>query len=343
MKTFKITLLAALISSPLAAETIDKTWEVGVFGDYVKSSTNKENKADWQYIEAGRGLGIDLKKIISDQWTARLELARDRYDTNNGNTSDYGTRFGIDALYNIEDTGLYLFTGIKRFNNVQSYNALNVGAGYSVELNERFSLYSEAVVYRDVDNGYTDQGVKLGLSYAFGDVKKSPVARKEVKQTVVITDSDNDGINDENDRCNSTPFNVKVDSRGCALYSEKDVAINLNVEFENNSSQLKPAMLKDVRRLADFMNEYKNTNVIIEGHSSAVGSEKYNLTLSQKRANAIKNILINEFSINSSRLSAKGFGETQLISKGNARADHDANRRVVAKIETTVKQVVKKG
>jgi OOP family OmpA-OmpF porin len=91
------------------------------------------------------------------------------------------------------------------------------------------------------------------------------------------------------------------------------------------------------------MKEYKNTTVVIEGHSSAVGNEKYNLTLSNKRADAVKNILINQFAIDASRLSSEGFGETQLISKGNTRADHNANRRVVAKIETTVKNVMKKG
>ena len=64
MKFFKITLLAALISSPLAAETIDKTWEAGVFGEYIKSATAKEGLADWQQREAGRGLGISFEKIL---------------------------------------------------------------------------------------------------------------------------------------------------------------------------------------------------------------------------------------------------------------------------------------
>ncbi|MDX2369127.1 MAG: outer membrane beta-barrel protein, partial [Colwellia sp.] len=163
MKTFKITLLAALISSPLAAETIDKTWQVGVFGDYIKSSTNKESQAEWQKIEAGKGIGIDLEKIIDEEWNARFELAKTRYDVQNGNDKDYGTRFGLDAIYKVEDSGLYLFAGVKRFNNVKSYNAVNVGAGYNYQINERFSFYSEAVVYRDVDYGYTDQGIKFGL------------------------------------------------------------------------------------------------------------------------------------------------------------------------------------
>ncbi|MBL4823289.1 MAG: OmpA family protein [Colwellia sp.] len=358
MKIFKITLLAALISAPLAAETIDKTWQVGVFGEYIKSSTNKENQADWQQIEAGRGVGIDLEKIINEQWNARLEIAKTRYDVQNGNDTDYGTRLGLDAIYKVEDSGLYLFAGVKRFNNVKSYNAVNVGAGYNVQINERFSFYSEAVVYRDVDYGYTDQGFKLGLKYTFGDVKKSAVSSKTVTNNtnanqavmpaaaiapkVVIIDTDQDGIIDKEDTCNNTPAKVKVDSTGCSLYSEKAVEINLDVPFENNSAQLKTAAMGDIQRLADFMQQYKNTSAVIEGHSSTVGSEKYNLVLSQERADAIKKVLVNKFTIDASRLTAKGFGETQLISKGNTKADHEVNRRVVAKIEATVKNVINK-
>lgn len=345
MKTFQITLLAALISSPLAAETIDKTWEIGAFGDYIKSSTAKEDKASWEQIEAGKSIGIDLQKIINDQWNARLELAKTRYDVQDGNDKDYGTRFGLDAIYKVDDSNLYLFAGVKRFNNVRSYNAANVGAGYNFPINERFSLYSEAVIYRDLDYGYTDQGFKLGLQYAFGDVKKSPVVNKVVEpvvKKVMMTDSDNDGINDEQDRCDNTLANVKVDSKGCTLYSEKEVSINLSIAFENNSSQFTSDMLNEIGRLANFMNKYKNTSVVIEGHSSAAGDAAYNLMLSTKRANTIKSVLINKYNIDESRLSANGFGETQLISKGNTRADHNLNRRVIAQITTTVKKAMSK-
>ena len=348
IKTFKISILAALMSSPLAAETIDKTWQVGVFGEYIKSATAKETQTDWQQLEAGRGLGIDLEKIVNEEWNARFELAKTRYDINDGNDTDYGTRFGLDAIYKVEDSGLYLFAGVKRFNNVKSYNAVNVGAGYNVQINERFSFYSEAVVYRDVDYGYTDQGIKFGLKYAYGDVKKSAIVSKPVVQEVMakkvmFVDTDNDGISDINDSCNNTPANVKVDSKGCTLFSEKSVEFDLNASFGNNSAQLKTVAINDIKRLADFMKEYKNTSVVIEGHSSAVGSSKYNLTISQKRADAVKKVLIDRYNIEESRLSSKGFGETQLISTGNTKADHEVNRRVVAKIETTVKNEVKKG
>lgn len=350
MKTFNITLLAALISAPLAAETIDKTWQVGVFGEYIKSESSKEDKLDWRRTEAGRGFGIDLEKIINEDWNARIELAKTRYDIDNGTDKANGTRVGVDAIYKVDDSDLYLFTGVKHFNNAKSYNAINVGAGYNVQINDRFSVYGEAAIYRDIDYGNTDQGIKLGLKYAFGDVKQGTAKRapekmpaKAAAPAVAFIDTDNDGIADVNDSCPNTVENAKIDSRGCAILADKVVEMNLNVKFANNSAKLQSQAMSDVQRLADFMTEHNNTSVVIEGHSSASGNAKYNLTLSQKRADAVKTALINEFDIDSSRVAAKGFGEEQLLSTGNTKADHDLNRRVVAKIKTTVKAVVTKG
>lgn len=358
MKAFKISLLAALISSPLAAENIEKTWELGVFGDYIKSSTDKEALLDWNQTEAGKSIGIDLQKIINDYWNIRIEAAKTRYEVANGNDHDYGTRAGIDAIYKLEDSNIYLFGGVKRFNNEKSYNAVNVGAGYSLQVSERLSVYSEAAIYKDVNYGFIDQGIKFGLKYAFGDAAQAPVIVKTKtteaatkpaleknvaeKAVVKVLDADNDGVVDSADRCPNTPANVKVDSKGCTLYSEHAVEIKLNVSFANNSSIIQPALVDDIRRLADFMKEYTATSVVIEGHSSAVGNANYNLMLSQKRADAVKSILINKFDITESRLTSKGFGESQLLSDDNTAAAHTMNRRVVAKISTSTKKAVTK-
>ncbi|MFT6691095.1 MAG: OOP family OmpA-OmpF porin [Colwellia sp.] len=346
MKAFKISLLAALISSPLAAETIDKTWELGVFGDYIKSSTNKEARMDWYQIEAGKSIGIDLQKIINDHWNVRIEIAGTRYDINNGTDKDYGIRAGVDAIYKLEDSDLYMFAGVKRFSNAKSYNAVNIGAGYNFEVNDRLSFYSEAAIYKDVDYGYIDQGLKLGLKYAFGDVKQAAVS---IKPTVAVTavvakvlDSDNDGVSDNIDRCADTPVTVKVDSMGCTLYSEHAVEIKLNIAFANNSSIVEPALVDDIQRLADFMKEYTITSVEIEGHTSITGTADYNLMMSKKRAESVKSILVNKFNIDASRLTTKGYGQTQLLSADNTIAAHKLNRRVVAKVATSVKEVVTK-
>ncbi len=345
-KIFNVTLLTVLTSASFVTTALDETWQAGVFGEYIKSATERKYNPDQEFLGSGKGFGIDLKKLINEQWTARIELAKTNYDIEDSADSIYGTRFGIDAIYNIDDSDFYLFTGIKRFDNVTNYNALNIGAGYSVEINERFALYSEAVVYRDVYNGYTDQGFKLGLQYHFGDVKKAPVVKKAANQApvekVMPLDTDNDGIIDANDRCENTAANVQVNSQGCAEFIEKEVTIDLHVPFEKNSAQVQATMNNDIHRLASFMKQYTNTSAVIEGHSSAVGNAKYNLILSQKRADAIKNVLISEHDIDASRLVAKGFGESKLISQGITAADHQLNRRVVAKVATMVKSVKQK-
>lgn len=346
MKAFKVSLLAALISSPLAAQNIDKTWELGVFGEYMKSDTNKEKNLDWDRIEAGKTIGLDLQKVINDYWDVRVELAKTRYDVNNGGDKDYGIRGGVDAIYKLEDSNIYMFAGVKRFSNVRSYNALNVGAGYNFPVNDHLSFYTEAAVYKDVDYGFIDQGLKLGLKYAFGDVKQAPVMAKPKAAAqpaaVKVLDTDNDGVADSIDRCANTPATVKVDSKGCTLYSEHAVEIKLNIAFANNSSEIQPALVDDIRRLADFMNEYTRTSVEIEGHSSAPGDDAYNLMLSQKRADAVKSVLVNKFNIDANRLTSKGYGESQLLSTENTRTANQLNRRVVAKIETSAKKIVTK-
>lgn len=342
MKIFNITLLATLIGAPSVSQATEHGWEVGIFADYIKSATSKETNqhADWQQIEAGRGLGIDLHKIINDSWNMRIEFAGTHYDINDGNDTDNGLRYGVDAVYKLNDTDLYFFAGVRRFNNTKNYNALDAGAGYNFDVSERVSFYTEAAAYRDVNNGETDLGFKLGFKYAFGGsskVKSTVVAVPIVaavleKKEAVPLDSDNDGIVDTQDICANTPDGHRVDSQGCTLFTDKNATINLNVEFANASAIIDANYLSNIERLATFMQKHPETNALIEGHSSAVGNAKFNLILSQERAEAVKNMLVNTYGIEAKRLSAKGFGETQLLSIENTNAAHEHNRRVVAKI-----------
>ncbi len=75
----------------------------------------------------------------------------------------------------------------------------------------------------------------------------------------------------------------------------------------------------------------------IAGHSSSQGSAAYNLTLSQKRADAVVAVLVNDFGIKQSRLTAKGYGETLLINPENTAAAHKENRRIEANVSVTQK------
>jgi OOP family OmpA-OmpF porin len=85
------------------------------------------------------------------------------------------------------------------------------------------------------------------------------------------------------------------------------------------------------------MKRYGNTNAVIEGHSSSVGSAEYNQFLSQKRADSVKNMLSTTYGIDASRLTAVGYGETQLKDTANTGEAHKANRRIAVKVTTKVK------
>jgi outer membrane protein OmpA-like peptidoglycan-associated protein len=95
-----------------------------------------------------------------------------------------------------------------------------------------------------------------------------------------------------------------------------------DVFFDFDSSTLKPGAYAEVGRVADVLNRYPQTTIRVEGHTDATGPETYNQQLSERRADSVKNALVQR-GVDSRRVYTVGFGESQPISSNNA-----ANRRV---------------
>ncbi len=148
-------------------------------------------------------------------------------------------------------------------------------------------------------------------------------------------DSDGDGVYDYLDKCPSTPTGARVDENGCPIILKETVSIELKIEFDLNRADIRPQFHKQLKKVADFMKEYPETTVRIEGHTDNAGPDQYNLQLSQKRAESVRQYLINNFSIAPKRLSAKGFGESRPIASNATREGQRKNRRVVAVIFAT--------
>lgn len=111
-----------------------------------------------------------------------------------------------------------------------------------------------------------------------------------------------------------------------------DVSITLNnVFFDFDKSVLKPESYPELNRLFGLMNERPGMTVEISGHTDPVGSETYNVGLSERRAKAVTNYLV-EKGIAINRISTTYFGESQLIDKSNTREGNKKNRRVEFKI-----------
>ncbi|MDP5190018.1 TolC family outer membrane protein [Rheinheimera baltica] len=156
----------------------------------------------------------------------------------------------------------------------------------------------------------------------------------------LTNDADNDSVPDEADYCPNTPETDKVDAKGCSVFTEKMVNFTLKVNFAHNSSEVSPANLPNIENFAAFLQRYPNTNTEIQGHTSAEGAAWYNNTLSQQRANAIKDILVSTFSIDAERITAKGYGSTKLLSTANTDEAHNLNRRIEAVVRAKDEAIV---
>lgn len=116
---------------------------------------------------------------------------------------------------------------------------------------------------------------------------------------------------------------------------ELDKPINLAVLFEFDSAKVQPVYNQKIEAVANFLQKYPDTITIIEGHTDNVGSDKYNMNLSQQRADAVKQELVSNFGIAAYRLNAQGFGETRPVDTNATPEGRDNNRRVVATVRTT--------
>ena len=141
-----------------------------------------------------------------------------------------------------------------------------------------------------------------------------------------ILDDDNDGVINELDKCPNTPAGYTVDENGCTN------KINLEVLFENNSAVVKDETKDKVVAFAKYLNDNKEFNTVITGHSSKDrASASYNQKLSEKRANAIKNILV-ENGIESTRIQVIGKGYDEPIASNDTLEGQALNRRIEAEL-----------
>ena len=98
------------------------------------------------------------------------------------------------------------------------------------------------------------------------------------------------------------------------------------VHFEYDKFGLSPEARNILAQNAEFMKANSNVNLQIEGHCDSRGSIEYNLTLGERRANAVKSYLVS-LGISESRLSVLSYGEEKPMNPGDSESAHAANRR----------------
>lgn len=113
---------------------------------------------------------------------------------------------------------------------------------------------------------------------------------------------------------------------------EKNANLELkDINFESNSAVLTEISFIELGRLIQLLNENPNLNVEIAAHTDDVGSESYNLVLSEKRAKSVAEYL-KQKNIPESRFRSKGYGESVSKVPNNSDENRAINRRVVLKV-----------
>jgi OOP family OmpA-OmpF porin len=111
--------------------------------------------------------------------------------------------------------------------------------------------------------------------------------------------------------------------------TERGLVVTLGDEilFDVDQAELKPGGMQQLARVAEFLREHPDRNVLIEGHTDSTAPDSYNLALSQRRANAVEDFLITQ-GVEPTRISAVGYGEQLPIATNDTAAGRQANRRV---------------
>ena len=169
-------------------------------------------------------------------------------------------------------------------------------------------------------------------------------------------DSDGDGVPDSADKCPGTPAGVKVDSSGCPLDDDGDGVPNYldkcpdtapNTQVDANGCAIKIAVMyihfafdsdrillnegdtgPSLARAIQLLSERPGDQVRIVGHTDNVGSDSYNQSLSERRAEAVRQYLIDNGGIDSSRMEWAGRGESQPSVSNQTPEGRAQNRRV---------------
>lgn len=122
------------------------------------------------------------------------------------------------------------------------------------------------------------------------------------------------------------------------------VTFDSGLLFAVSKSDLSAAAQASLRELAETLNKYEDTEVLIEGHTDASGSDELNLKLSEDRARSVKTFLVGQ-NVKASRLTTVGYGEAQPVGDNSTTAGKAQNRRVEVAIYANedMKKAAEKG
>ena len=177
-----------------------------------------------------------------------------------------------------------------------------------------------AQVADDGGCGFMVKGDDIAASQGMADFVANVFLQKAPKVVEVIcVDDDGDLVCIELDKCPGTPKGAKVNKFGCWVLGD--------VLFDFDKSNIKPQFYRFLDDAARVFEMNPSIRVEVQGNTDNIGTAKYNMGLSLRRANAVMQYLVNK-GVAQSRLSARGFGFSRPVATNDTDEGRALNRRV---------------
>ena len=301
--------------------------EVDVFGKRAFTESNRDatdgnlfGGSIGYYLtdDVSLNLSHGVYKSIRSKDTLPGEISREKID---------GQLSSLEAVYHFGSPAAnslrpYVSAGFAHQNLDNTYTRgrdqstfAMVGAGAKYYFTEMFFAKAGVDMMHNLDTENTEWQAGLGLGMNFGGGSKPAPAPAPVAYEPAPV---------------AEPAPVQE--------TLEVVRVELDVKFDFDKANVKPESQGDIKALADFMNQYPQTTTVVEGHTDSRGSDAYNQKLSERRANAVREVLVNQYGVDASRVSAVGYGESRPVADNASDAGRAINRRVEAEVEAQIKQ-----
>ncbi|MBE7373538.1 OmpA family protein [Pseudomonas lopnurensis] len=323
--------LGVVIGSMVAATSLSAlaqgqgAVEVEAFGKHYFTDSSRDVQRDGELYGAGVSYFLTDDVSLGLSYGEYHDLtSKDPVGTDGSHKNIKGSLTSLDAAYHFGAPGIglrpYVSAGVAHQSIGQAARSgrdsstfANVGTGLKYYFTENFFAKAsvDGMYNIDADEAEWMAGVGVGLNFGGGARQVAAVEPTPEPAPAPIVDTEPE----------PAPEVVRVE---------------LDVKFDFDKSQVREESYSDIRNLADFMQQYPQTSTTVEGHTDSVGTDQYNQRLSERRAEAVRNVLVNEYGVESGRVNSVGYGESRPVADNATEEGRQINRRVEAEVEAQV-------
>ena len=312
MKSINVILGATALVLAGAATAADN-WYLGATAGYYDLDGERAISEDHNTVTAG----VQVGKYLSDNLA--IELG---YGANVGHDDvDVLSLNAMLWLSNSDATNWrpYVLFGANQYDFQDSSNLvldhddrstqLMVGVGMGTRFSHGLEFRADLRGMAGHDEDGEDLGVQFSLNKVFGSKSAAPASVAAPVAAPVVAEVEPE---------------VEQEVR--------TITVRLNVEFEFNKDTVLAIYGDQLDAIAAAMKAHDDIDLVLEGHTDSRGADQYNMSLSDRRAVAVKAKLVEDYGIPAARISAVGYGETRPIADNDSEEGRARNRRVVGEM-----------